>query len=473
MPEENPIGDNPLGQEAVGPLGQEAVGPQIPRTEFFESAESLPVGPRATRSDEVFESVVELFTRANVGESAAEWLAHGALFLLLIVLSIVVHFVAKRVLLRAVRTLISRSRAKWDDLLVEAKVFDRLAQFAPALVVYSAAGIVFAGWPHIITLVSRVSLGYMVLLGARVIAATLDAFVYVYRTFDVSKNRPMKGFAQVAKIFVTLIAGIVILGILMDQSPWGLLSGLGAMTAIILLVFKDSILGFVAGIHLTANNMVRLGDWIEMPRFNADGDVIDISLTTVKVQNWDKTISTIPTYALISDSFKNWRGMEESTGRRVKRAIRIDMNSVRFCDEAMLERFRKLELLSDYVAEKEREIEEYNAERSVDPVSLANGRRMTNLGTFRRYTLEYVRRHAKINGDMTLLVRHLAPTSQGLPIEIYAFSTDKRWVEYEDVQADIFDHLLAALPEFDLRVFQEPCGSDVERAIAELAGGRE
>ncbi|MEA2068432.1 MAG: mechanosensitive ion channel [Verrucomicrobiota bacterium] len=259
-----------------------------------------------------------------------------------------------------------------------------------------------------------------------------------------------------------LLAGIFIISVLLDKSPWNLFGLLGGLTAITMLVFKDTILGFVAGIQLGANDMVREGDWIEMPKYGADGDVIEVTINTVKVRNWDKTISTIPTYALISDSFKNWRGMSESGGRRIKRSICIDMNTVRFADDALLEKFRSMELLKEYVEKTQEKIDTANAEQGIDlSATVVNGRRQTNLGIFRAYLVQYLRSHPKIHTGMTFLVRHLQPTPQGLPIEIYVFSSDKNWANYEGIQADIFDHVLAAIPEFDLCVYQQPSGTDV------------
>lgn len=240
------------------------------------------------------------------------------------------------------------------------------------------------------------------------------------------------------------------------------MSLLGGLTAVLLLVFKDMILGLVAGIQLSSNNMIARGDWIEMPNYGADGDVIDITLTTVMVQNWDKTITTIPTYALISDSFKNWKGMQESGGRRIKRAVNIDINSIRFVDDELLSKLRKVELLKDYLQDKLQEIDKYNQEHAVDTSLLINGRKITNIGTFRAYLIAYLRRHPLINKEMTFLVRQLRPTECGLPIEVYVFSNDKVWANYEAIQADIFDHIFAVVPEFGLRVFQNPTGSDFQ-----------
>jgi miniconductance mechanosensitive channel len=267
---------------------------------------------------------------------------------------------------------------------------------------------------------------------------------------------------------LAVLTVVLIISRLLDKSPWALLSGIGALTAVIMLVFKDSILGFVASVQLTTNDMVRRGDWIEMPKYGADGDVIEVSLNTVKVQNWDKTISTIPTYQLMQDTFKNWRGMSESGGRRIKRALYIDMNSIAFCDEEMLRRFEKIELLKDYLHEKRHEVAATN-EGIGDPDMPTNLRRLTNVGTFRAYVVAYLRAHPKIHKDMTFLVRQLPPNDTGLPIEIYVFSNDQDWARYEAIQADLFDHFLAVLPEFGLRVFQLPSGADFAHAIENRA----
>jgi len=239
------------------------------------------------------------------------------------------------------------------------------------------------------------------------------------------------------------------------------------MTAVLLLIFRDAILGFVAGIQLTANNMVQTGDWISMPKYDADGDVVDVSLTTVKVQNWDKTITTIPTYALVSDSFKNWRGMSESGGRRIQRAVYIDMNTVRFCTPEMLKKFRRIQHISGYIDQKLEEIGAHNREHDVDDSVKVNGRRLTNIGTFRVYLQAYLRHHPKVNQEMTFLIRHLSPGENGLPVEVYIFSNDQVWANYEAIQADIFDHILAVIPEFGLRVFQNPSGYDFRMAFGE------
>lgn len=385
------------------------------------------------------------------------------MLILVIALSILANIVAKRLLLTAVSRLIIKTKTDWDDHLLKHQLFDRLARFAPALVVYLMVPVALAGQDRLITLLTTVALIYMIVIGITAIDAFLNGASEIYQHSEISKEVPIKVFVQLVKIVVYFIGSIFVVSLLLGKTPLYLVSGLSALTAILMLIFKDAILGFVAGIQLSANKMVKHGDWIEMPNYGADGDVLEVGLTTVKVQNWDKTITTIPTYALISGSFKNWRGMTESGGRRIKRAIYIDMNSVKFCTKDMLTRYKRIQYISDYIEVKGKELPEYNLANSVDEGSLVNGRKMTNLGTFRAYIVAYIKNHPKIHQDMTTLVRQLAPTEHGLPIEIYVFCKDIAWANYEAIQADIFDHLLAAISEFDLRLFQNPTGSDFKK----------
>ena len=373
-------------------------------------------------------------------------------------LSFLANWVAKTVILRIVSLFAKRSRTHWDDVLVRHHVFTRLSHLAPSLVVYFAAPLLEPAD----VLFSRLSVIYMIFAGVWVVFAFLNAVVDIYNTYDFAKNRPIKGFVQIGKIILSVFVGIFVVAILLDRSPWYLVSGLGAMTAVLILVFKDTILGLVASIRLSAHNLVAIGDWIEMPKYGVDGDVIDVSLHHVKVQNFDKTIVTIPSYSMVSDSFKNWRGMNESGGRRIKRSIFLDMTSIRFCTEEMLDRYEHFQVLKDYIKEKRAEIETYNKEHGVDTSELVNGRRLTNIGTFRAYIAAYLRNQPKIHQGLTFLVRQLEPTEHGLPLEIYVFSSDIVWANYEAIQADIFDHLLAVIPEFGLRVFQNPSGADFQ-----------
>ena len=409
--------------------------------------------------------ITEYLTESGLGETLAELIGAAILIVLALALAWVVDFVTKRILMTWVRRFAAKTATQWDNAMVEARVPDRLAHIAPAVVIYAAAPLVFPVREAIVSLIQRVVMAFVIFTVALAINAALGTIVEVLRHSSRWRRAPVKTYVQVAQIVLVVLTLVLIVSRLMDRSPWALLSGIGALTAVIMLVFKDSILGFVASVQLSTNDMVRRGDWIEMPKYGADGDVIDISLNTVKVQNWDKTVSTIPTYQLMQDAMKNWRGMSESGGRRIKRALYIDMNSIKFCDEEMLRRFEQVDLLRDYLHEKREEVEATNQARHDDDMP-TNFRRLTNVGTFRAYLVAYLRAHPKIHNDMTFLVRQLQPGDRGLPIEIYVFSNDQDWGRYESIQADLFDHFLAVLPEFDLRVFQLPSSADLPGAAA-------
>jgi len=396
----------------------------------------------------------------GINDDLLFYVTRGVAVLAVFGLSALTNFVAKHYIVATLTHVISRSKSDWDDAFVRQKTLNRLAHLAPALVIYLLTPIALEGFDWVIAFILGVLQVYMIIITVLVIDSLLNTVEDIYQNFRASKEIPIKGFIQALKIVLYFVAFIFVVAILLNQTPVYLLSGIGALAAVMMLVFRDSILGFVGGIQLAANKMVAVGDWIEMPKYGADGDVLEVALTTVKVQNWDKTITTIPTYALISESFKNWRGMSESGGRRIKRAINIDMGSIRFCDEEMLERYAKIQYISAYIEQKKHELEQFNQATNVDNASLANGRRMTNVGTFRAYAVAYLRHHPMINLDMTFLVRQLPPGEHGLPIEFYVFSKDKEWANYEAIQADIFDHFLAVVPEFDLRVYQNPTGAD-------------
>jgi len=380
---------------------------------------------------------------------------------LLLVVAVIADLVAKRILLAGVRMFVSRSRMTWDDALVQHKVFQRLAQVVPALIVFVGIGFIPGVAEEVDRLLRNVAMGYMVLMLTLTLTAALGAANQIYETFPVSRDRPLKGFVQVVQIAVYVLGGVLIIAAVLDRSPLLLLSGFGAMTAILLLIFKDTILSLVASVQLTAQDMVRVGDWIEMPQFGADGDVVDVQLHTVKVQNWDKTITTIPTHRLISESFRNWRGMSQSGGRRIKRAIYLDTSTIRFQTADEVEHFTEFALLKDYIKDKEQELREYNARLATEVKAEVNQRRLTNAGTFRAYAFNYLKNHPYIHQDMTLLVRQLPPGPEGLPIEIYCFTNTTEWARYEDIQSDIFDHFLAIVPAFGLKLFQKPSGSDI------------
>ena len=401
----------------------------------------------------------------GMSEAGATLLTRLGGVLLVLFVALTANRVTKRVVVRGIARLARRTTASWDDVVMRHRVLQRVAHLVPALVIYHFATPVLAGYDQLTAVVRQGALIYMVVIAALAADSVVNVGIEIVRGSRLPRELPVRSIAQVLKLVVYAVTAISVLALVLGRSPLLLLSGLGAMSAVTMLVFKDTILGFVAGIQLSANRMVSRGDWIEMPKHGADGDVLDVGLTTVKVQNWDKTITTIPTYALIGESFKNWRGMAESGGRRIKRALYIDVGSIRFCDEEMLARFSKIQYIADYLMAKREDIANWNAARGVEPVSLADGRHLTNVGTFRAYVVAYLRHHPMVHQDMTFLVRQLAPTEHGLPIEVYVFSRDQVWSRYEAIQADIFDHLLAVVPEFDLRVFQSPSGRDVERAI--------
>jgi miniconductance mechanosensitive channel len=318
----------------------------------------------------------------------------------------------------------------------------------------------FAGAiPYILRLVNA----YISIVLIMVIINFLNTLKYYSENTKLFKDNPLDSYFQLVKIAIYIIGGIIILSFLLNKSPLYFFSALGAMTVVLLLIFKDTIMGFVASIQLSANDMIRIGDWVSMPKYGADGDVIEMNLTTIKIQNWDKTITTIPTYAFISESFKNWRGMSESGGRRIKRSLNIKISSIKFCTPEMLERYKKFQLIKDYIEEKSNKIEEYNKENKIDKSYLINGRHLTNIGIFRVYAEAYVKINPDINLNMTCMVRQLLPTEKGLPIEIYTFSNSQEWVTYEGIMSDMFDHLIAAVSEFELEVFQNPTGTDFRK----------
>lgn len=412
------------------------------------------------------EKLKELFLNWGLSETLAKWV-HMLIFLaIILVVAWVVDVATKRILVVVIRQLVRKTRTQIDDILLDKGVFKRLAHIVPALVVLYMLPTIFndfQGWGAFLQDVVRV---YMILMGMLVVISFLNSLNEIYnRTSKKSSSIPIKGYVQVFIVILVIIAVVWALSILFHFELKGFFTGLGAFAAVLILVFKDTILGIVASIQITGNKMMRIGDWITMPSRNVDGDVEDITVNTVKVRNFDKTVSTIPTYVFVTESFHNWRGMQESGGRRIKRSIFIDMTSVKFLTDEMEERFKKIHLLKEYIESRAKEVAEYNKKLQVDESMVVNGRRMTNVGTFRKYLEAYLQNHPKIHTDMTFLVRQLQPTSKGIPIEIYVFSNDQAWANYEAIQADIFDHIMAVLPQFDLRVFQEPTGSDIQSII--------
>ena len=410
------------------------------------------------------ETISDWLQRLKIQSELADVLGVAGSITIVFLLAIIANYVAKTIIRHGVHPIIKKTATKLDDKLVEHSVIIRASHLVPALIIHSLSLILFDDHPTVKQVAALAVNVYLIISVLMIIDAAIN---FARATWEASKlgiRFPAKSFSQAAKLVINLIGLIFILANVLGKSPLVLFSGLGAVTAILLLVFKDAILGLVAGFQLSLNNMVMVGDWIEMPCRGADGDVIDVSLTTVKVQNWDKTITTIPTYSLISDSFKNWRGMSESGGRRIKRALHIDMRTIRFADEKLLETFQGIRILKPYLEAKLEDIRKFNEDVPNDISELINGRRLTNIGTFRAYCVAYLKNHAKIHQNMTLLVRQLAPTPQGLPIEIYVFSNDTAWVNYEDIQGDIFDHFFSVLPEFGLSSYQVPSGADLEKA---------
>ncbi|HEY9541768.1 MAG TPA: mechanosensitive ion channel family protein [Luteimonas sp.] len=389
--------------------------------------------------------------------------------LVLALVAWIANWLTRRVLLVVVGRLAKASPTKWDDAIMGRRVLARLANVVPALIVLGGIALVPAVPEWLDIVVRNVALAYVALTVAMAIGNLLNALNDIYvQTSPHAVQRPIKGYLQLVKIAIYIIAAVLIIASLVGKSPLVLLTGLGAMTAVLMLVFKDTILSLVASVQLSSNDMLRVGDWIEMPSQNADGDVVDISLHTVKVQNWDKTISTIPTWALISESYRNWRGMTDFGGRRIKRALLIDQTSVRFLEPEERQRLRRFALIDGYLDRQKAELADYNAKLEAAGKDPVNNRRATNLGTFRAYMTAYLQAHPGVAHDMTLMVRQLDPTPTGLPLEVYCFSSNVSWVPYENLAGDIFDHLLAVMPEFGLRVFQQPSGAELSTALANL-----
>lgn len=379
---------------------------------------------------------------------------------LILLISLAIHFIFHRVVLRFVERMAQKSRRRWRRAFFERKLFSRIALAVQGIIIYIQAGLWLNPESGVVEWVQTVAALWSLLYILLAAFSLLDALLDISQKDSKLKGLPLRGLFQSFKLVATIVVVILAVSTLVGKSPLIIMSGLGAMTAVIMLVFKDPILGLVAGIQLSANDMLEVGDWLEMPSYGADGDVIEIALTTVKVRNWDKTITTVPTYALISDSFKNWRGMELAGGRRIMRQVLIDANSVGFLDEDDISRLKKSRLLEPYLAKKQQEITKYNEDNQFDLTSRVNGRRMTNLGTLRAYLLSYLEKRDDIRQDLTLLVRQAQSSSTGIPLEVYAFTATTKWAEYENIQSDIFDHIFAILPEFGLRMHQSPTGYD-------------
>lgn len=416
---------------------------------------------------EILKNIDELLISWGMSPSLADMLDQFIAFAIILIIAFLADAVCRKILLEVVARLVKQTRATWDDIIFDRKVMIHLSRMVAPIIIYVFIPVAFAETsPSTMAFIQRVCLIYVIIAFLSFVNSLLKAVYTVYSEKEHLRNRPLKGMLQTVQVILWFVGGIIVVSILINKSPVSLLAGLGASAAILMLVFKDSIMGFVSGVQLSANDMLKVGDWIAMPKYGADGTVIEVSLNTVKVRNWDNTITTIPPYLLVSDSFQNWRGMQESGGRRVKRSINIGMTSVRFCTPEMLAKYRKIRLLKDYVEQTEQVIADYNREHDIDNSILVNGRRQTNLGVFRAYLTAYLKSRPDINQNLTCMVRQLQPTDYGIPMELYFFSAIKDWVPYEGVQADVFDHVLAIIPEFDLQVFQSPSGRDFQKAFS-------
>lgn len=390
------------------------------------------------------------------------WWTAG-LFIGLIVASFIIWLVSRFVLIQVLHVVVGKTKATWDDHLMHNKVFRAMALLVPLAFMEYFLSIVFFNYPHFSIFFSKIVEVLVVLTLIVVVNRLFNGLRDIVREIDRFKDKPVQSFTQIFKIIITGVLLIVMLSIVTNKSPIFFLTSLGAVSAILLLIFRDTILGFVGSIQLSTNDMIRVGDWVTMSKYGADGNVEEINLTTVKVQNFDKTITTIPTYSFISDSFVNWRGMEESPGRRIKRSVKIQLDTVKFASPDLLGRLKSIKLLESFVKQREKEIAEFNDSHGIKPEDDVNGRNQTNLGLFRRYLEYYLHNNPNINSEMTLMVRQLSADEHGVPLEIYCFSASKEWVDYEIITADIFDHIYAVIGTFDLTIFERPTGSDFRK----------
>ena len=416
-----------------------------------------------TQTDTDFAEFIEVWLHESMGVDLAmtQTIKMLILFVVMLLAASILWMIGQFIINRLLEKFIRKTSVDWDDVLLEQGVFRKLGHIIPAVVISELTPLVFTDYPEAIPAIEQITDAFVILIVIRVIVSFISAITIFLSRSPKFKDKPIASFTQLAKIIIWSVGGIILFGILFGKNPLTLFTALGAVSAVLILVFKDTILGFMASIQLTINDMVRIGDWVSVPQYGADGDVIEINLTTVKVANWDKTISTVPTYSFVSDSFKNWRGMQESGGRRIKRSVFIKISTIKFCNEEMLKRYCNVRLVQDYINTRQKEIEAFNQERNIDTnASVANGRRMTNIGIFRAYILNYIMQNPNVNQEMTCMVRQLEATEKGVPLEVYCFSAIKSWVDYERIQSDMFDHILAAVHQFDLEIFENPAGSD-------------
>ena len=403
---------------------------------------------------EIFTDFSGWLIKQGINEDIAHYVRFIVLLGALIALLFIVEFIARKIVVEGVKRIFKLTTNKWDDVLVEKKVFNSLAHLIPAMALNLLAPSVFIDFQFLTPIIHKLVEVYVIGVILMVFISIFKALEHYFSNSKKFKDKPIESYFQLAKLIAYFIAGIFILSVALGKSPIYLLSAFGAMTAIIMLIFKDTILGFVASIQIAANDMLRVDDWLEMSKYGADGDVIKITLNTVKVRNWDKTITTIPTYALVSESFKNWRGMQDTGARRIKRHIYFRSKSIGFVDVKMLDKFLHFQLLESYIIDRQKEIETHNSVNNTDKKEIINGRHLTNIGVFRKYAEQYLISHKEVNNDLTLMVRQLQSNQYGLPLEIYCFANTTEWVEYENIQSDIMDHLFASAESFGLEVYE-------------------
>lgn len=419
----------------------------------------------------IFTSLQDYLLDTGLREGVAHFINLTANILVILLVLYVLHYFTKKLVINAFRIFSNKTRTTFDDFLVQSNFPRYISNILPLLVVIFTIPLIFAEYPRVLLVFQKLVNIYVIVLSVLVIRSLLRTSKNYLKTREEFMDKPLDSYIQVMMIFLWAIGFLFIFSEISDQSVIKFLISLGAASAIILLIFKDTILGFVASIQVSVNDIVRIGDWITFSKYGADGFVTEINLATVRVQNWDKTFTTIPTYNLIADSFHNWRGMQESPGRRIKRSIYIKQNSIRFVTEEDIKKYKKFNLISTYIEERQKEIEDYNRRNKIDRSVIINGRNQTNLGVFRKYAESYLHSHPYITKELNIMVRHLAPTTEGIPLEIYCFSSEKRWEYFEQITADIFDHLIAAIPFFDLQLFESPAGDDIIKSLREI--GRE
>lgn len=405
---------------------------------------------------EITHLLFDILVSEGINTTVATYINMFVLLVVLLVIVFIIDFITRKILIATFSRFATKSKTSFDDMLISNKAPRNIAHIIPLLLAIEFVPFVLSDFPYTKNVIQKALLVFGIVLTLWIARSILNTLKDYFKTLPRLKDKPVDSYIQVFMIFAWFIGFLSILAILTSRTFIEYITGIGAASAIIILIFRDTILGFVASIQVSINDMVRIGDWITFEKYGADGDVVEINLSTVKVQNFDKTITTIPTYALISDSFKNWRGMTNSDGRRIKRALNIKLNSVKYLSKTDLENYSKIDIISTYIENRSQKIDNYNTDNSVDKSLLLNGRNLTNIGLFRKYAETYLQNHSAINKDMMIMARQLAPTPQGIPIEIYAFSTDKRWENYEYIMADIFDHLIAAVPYFELELFELP-----------------